>query len=142
MSTPSELTGVRVADILRVTAAEGWRMAEQGVEFVVLGEEHVLEARSLLKALRGDEVPGSAPVLRRGAGVEGDLGVVDEVLALVLSPESVAAVAGAVTTWLTTRRRAVRVRIRHKGRELEVEAKSRRDAAELLGEIKDFLDGK
>lgn len=114
-------------------------MADNEVHLVVVGDEHVVETRSLLTALRDDDLRGMTPVLERGAPDPESLGVVDEVIRMAVNPEVGAALAGALGTWLTTRRRAVRLRVKRRGRELELEAGSPRDAAKLMEQVKDFL---
>lgn len=115
-------------------------MARNEVELAVTGDEHVLETRSLLKAVRADDLRGARPELRRGEADPESLGLVDEVVGMVVNPEVGAALAGALGTWLTTRRRAVRLRIKQRGRELELEAGSPRDAEKIARQIKAFLD--
>jgi Effector Associated Constant Component 1 len=115
-------------------------LAQNEVELAVVGDEHVLETRSLLAALRADDLRGVRPELRRGDADPESLGLVDEVVGMVVNPEVGAALAGALGTWLTTRRRTVRLRIKRPGEELELEAGSPRDAEKIVKQIKDFLD--
>ncbi|WP_309113144.1 hypothetical protein [Saccharothrix sp.] len=115
-------------------------MSDNEVHLVVGGDDHVVETRSLLTALRDDDLRGVTPVLDRGEPDPESLGLVDEAIRVVVNPEVGAAFAGALGTWLTTRRRAVRLRVKRRGRELELEAGSPRDAAKLMQQVKDFLD--
>ena len=93
----------------------------------VLGAEAVGESRSLLNWLRVDDVPG----LR--------VSTANDALRLVFEPALATAVAGAVATWLTTRRRAVEVQLRHGNWELTLGAGNPSDARKLLGEIEGLL---
>jgi hypothetical protein len=115
-------------------------MADNTIDLAVDGGEQVTEIRSLLAVLRDDDLRGLVPKLRRGAvGVE-DLGTADEIVQLVLDPKLVIGVAGVLTTWLTTRKRAVTLRVKQRGKELSLEAGSPKDAERILGQLKEFLD--
>lgn len=87
-----------------------------------------------------DDLRGARPGLRRGDADPESLGLADEVVGMVVNPEVGAALAGALGTWPTTRRRAVRLRIKRRGEELEPEAGSPRDAEKIVKQIKDFPD--
>lgn len=107
----------------------------------VSGEDSVSESRALLARLRAaDELPGLTAHLDRGPVGPGELGTLDEVLRLVFDPQLTAAVAGAVATWLTTRRRAVEVHLKQGDRELKLSAGSPRDARKMVAEIESLLD--
>jgi hypothetical protein len=115
-------------------------MADDTIDLTIDGDERVTEIRSLLAVLRDDDLRGLVPKLRRGAMGAEDLGTADEIVQLVLDPKLVVGVAGVLTTWLTTRRRAVRLRVKRRGRELDLEAGSPKDAERILRQLKDFLD--
>lgn len=116
-------------------------MPEMLVALAVTGDDHVAEVRALLSKLRADDdVPGLAPRLVRGAADPQDLGLVDEVIQVALDPTLHAGVAGVVTTWLTTRKRAVKLRIKREGKELDLDAGNPKDAARILEQVKAFLD--
>lgn len=114
--------------------------ADNTIDLTVDGGEQVAEIRSLLAVLRDDDLRGLVPKLRRGAADAEDLGTADEIVQLVLDPKLAAGVAGVLTTWLTTRRRAVKLRVKRRGKELTLEAGSPKDAERILGQLKDFLD--
>ncbi|WP_158845447.1 effector-associated constant component EACC1 [Saccharothrix deserti] len=117
-----------------------WLLAQNEVHVAVVSDDHVLDSRSLLTALHDDDLRGLTPTLQRGDLDPENLGIVDEVIRMTVNPEVGAALAGALTTWLTTRRRAIRLRVKRRGKELELEAGSPRDAARIMDQIKDFLD--
>jgi hypothetical protein len=104
----------------------------------VFGAEAVSESRSLLTWLRSDDVRGVRVSLDREPAAPEEMGTLDALRA-VFDPAAVAAVAGAVATWLTTRRRAVEVHLKHGDRELKLSAGSPNDARKLLGEIEGLL---
>ena len=111
-----------------------------GVELTlrVSGENSVSECRALLARLRAAD--GVTARLDRGPAAPGEMGILDEVVRLVLDPQLTAAVAGAVATWLTTRRRAVEVHLKQGERELKLSAGSPKDARKVLAEIESLLD--
>lgn len=112
-----------------------------GVELIlrVFGAEAVGESRSLLARLRADDVRGLRVSLDRAPTAPDEMGTLDDTLRAVFDPAVIAAVAGAVATWLTTRRRAVELHLRHGERELKLSAGSPNDARRLLGEIEGLL---
>lgn len=114
--------------------------ADDTIDLAIDGGEQVTEIRSLLAALRDDDLRGLVPRLRRGAADGEDLGTADEIIQLALDPKLVIGVAGVLTTWLTTRKRAVRLHVKRRGKELTLDAGSPKDAERILGHLKDFLD--
>lgn len=115
-------------------------IADETIDLTVDGGEQVAETRSLLAVLRDDDLRGLVPRLRRGSVAAEDLGTADEIIQLALDPKLVIGVAGVLTTWLTTRKRAVKLRIKQRGKELSLDAGSPKDAERILGQLKDFLD--
>jgi len=115
-------------------------MADNTIDLTIDGGEQVTEIRSLLAVLRDDDLRGLVPQLRRGTAGAEDLGTAEEIIQLVLDPKLVVGVAGVLTTWLTTRKRAVKLRVKQRGKELTLDAGSPKDAERILRQLKDFLD--
>lgn len=109
------------------------------LELDVTAEDQVAQLRSLLSALRDDDLRGVVPRLRRITTAPGTLGVVDEAIQLAIDPKVVAGVAGVLTTWLTTRRKTVKLRLKRKGKELSLDAASPEDATKVLEQLKKFF---
>jgi membrane-associated two-gene conflict system component 1 (EACC1) len=113
-----------------------------GVELTLAlrGEDSAEESRSLLDWLRADDAPGTRISLERGTAGPGETGALDDVLRLVCDPTTVAAVAGAIGTWLTTRRRAVELHLSNGDQELTIDAGSPRDVRKITGDIQGLLE--
>lgn len=105
----------------------------------VQGAEAGDESRNLLAWLRADEIPGLRVSIDYAPAAPDKMGTLDDALRLVVDPASVAAVASAIATWLTTRRRAVEIYLKHGDRELKLSAGSPNDARKFLGELEGLL---
>ncbi|MFB9688649.1 effector-associated constant component EACC1 [Amycolatopsis plumensis] len=110
------------------------------LDLEVTADEQFAQLRSLLAALRDDDLRGVVPELIRGQPAPGTLGVAEEVIRVAIDPKVIAGVAGVLTTWLTTRRRTVKLRLKRKGKELSLDASSPDDATKILEQIKGFLE--
>jgi hypothetical protein len=125
-------------------AEEGTRFMAARSEITVVadgGDNVAADLRPLLARLRSDDdLPGLVATLEHGPVDPRSLGTVDEVLRLVFDSKLVVGVAGALTTWLTTRRRGVKLTVKRRGQELELDAPSPKDAEDVLKQLKDFLD--
>jgi Effector Associated Constant Component 1 len=101
------------------------------------------ELRSLLRWLRDDEDLRAARISARSAQpAPGEMGHGLDLVQVLLEPDGLAsalatAVVTAVVTWLSTRRRKVKVRLRHGDREIEVEAAG---PGNIEGTVKSVLD--
>jgi membrane-associated two-gene conflict system component 1 (EACC1) len=104
------------------------------------GEDSAEESRSLLDWLRADDAPGMRVSLERGTAGPSEMGALDGVLRLVCDPRTVVTVAGAIGTWLTTRRRAVEIHLRNGDQELTINAGSPRDVRRIVGDIQGLLE--
>ena len=108
------------------------------VDIAVLNEDEEGELRSLLAWLRDDEDLDAVEISSRLRSPHpGEMGAVIDVVEVVLQLDGVAVAAiTAIVTWLSTRRKSIKIRIRSGERELEIESADakavERTAAQLI----------
>ncbi|MFJ5549236.1 hypothetical protein [Streptomyces sp. NPDC093225] len=108
------------------------------------GDEAGDELRQLQGWLRADEdLAGITVTGRQAPARDGEMGPALEALHLVLEPQGLlTAVAASVGTWASTRRRAVRIRVRSGEKEVEIDAPRLADPDEVARRILRELEGR
>jgi hypothetical protein len=97
------------------------------------------ELRSLRDWLRADDAFGGSADLALSRPGVGEMGAVADTLNVVLGPAEVAALAGALSVWLRTRRSDVKVRVRSGEREVEVDATNVSDPERFVELVREDL---
>lgn len=111
------------------------------LEIRIVHDEAGDDLRALARWLRRDDDLKAVTIEEsESAGPPDEMGPFTDFVRLVGEPEVIAAVIGGVTTWVTTRSRTVKVRLKKGNREVEVEGSSADDPQKLADELMDRLN--
>jgi Effector Associated Constant Component 1 len=113
------------------------------VELSLVGDNADEELRSLSRWLQADEDVRDVTFEMHTRSVRtGDMGPVPELIQAALQPGGLlAALAGVLGTWVTVKRRAVKLRIRSGDKEVEIDAAKMADPEAVAVRILRELDG-
>lgn len=112
------------------------------VTLSLIGDEAGDEVRQLAQWLREDTDLRSATIqIVDTPGEPGDMGTVDELIQVAFQQHGVlVALAGVLGTWIGTRRRNIKLRVRVGKKEVDIEASKLEDPSEVAARLLDELD--
>lgn len=102
---------------------------------VTLAGDDEQDLESLIGWLRRERIPSMLVEAAPNEIPAGQMGSISDALLVTVTPEAIAALAGALAVWLRTRRTEIRLTVRRGERETTLDAKGLKDSEAVIREV-------